>query len=70
MLRADDVEVAGERAEQVADGRGVFYTNLEDKDRTLAIDLRSRAVTKTWLPKCGEAGETGAFALRCLPVRG
>lgn len=43
----------------VDDGRGVFYTNLEDKDRTLAIDLRSRAVTKTWLPKCGEAGPRG-----------
>ena len=26
----------------VDDGRGVFYTNLEDKDRTLAIDVRTR----------------------------
>lgn len=43
----------------VDDGRGVFYTNLEDKDRTLAIDVRSRAVTKTWLPKCGEDGPRG-----------
>jgi DNA-binding beta-propeller fold protein YncE len=40
-------------------GRGVFYTNLEDKDRTLSIDVRSRAVSKTWLPKCGDAGPRG-----------
>jgi DNA-binding beta-propeller fold protein YncE len=40
-------------------GRGVFYTNLEDKDRTLSIDLRSRAITKTWLPNCGAEGPRG-----------
>ncbi len=50
----------------VDDGRGVFYTNLEDKDRTLAIDVRSRAVTKTWTPKCGEAGPRG-LALDAKP---
>lgn len=43
----------------VDDGRGIFYTNLEDKDRTLSIDLRSRKVTKTWLPECGEEGPRG-----------
>ncbi|HXY41641.1 MAG TPA: hypothetical protein VEQ10_18330 [Vicinamibacteria bacterium] len=43
----------------VDDGRGVFYTNLEDKDRTLAIDVRRRSVTGTWLPKCGEEGPRG-----------
>src|SRR5262249_40487251 len=39
--------------------RGVFYTNLEDKDRTLAIDLHTHAVTKNWAPGCGEAGPRG-----------
>lgn len=39
--------------------RGVFYTNLEDKNRTLSIDIRSRAVTKTWMPKCGDDGPRG-----------
>ena len=39
--------------------RGVFYTNLEDKDRTLTIDVRSRRITKTWLPACGEDGPRG-----------
>jgi DNA-binding beta-propeller fold protein YncE len=40
-------------------GRGVFYTNLEDKDRTLAIDVRTRNVTATWSPGCGEKGPRG-----------
>jgi DNA-binding beta-propeller fold protein YncE len=43
----------------VDDERGVFYTNLEDKDRTLAIDTKNRQVTKTWLPGCGEDGPKG-----------
>ncbi len=43
----------------VDDGRGVFYTNLEDKDRTLRIDVRTRKVTATWMPSCGEEGPRG-----------
>lgn len=43
----------------VDEGRGVFYTNLEDKNRTLAIDVRTRALTKTWLPKCADDGPRG-----------
>ena len=43
----------------VDDTRGVFYTNLEDADRTLRIDLTSRQVTSTWMPGCGEAGPRG-----------
>jgi DNA-binding beta-propeller fold protein YncE len=43
----------------VDDGRGIFYTNLEDKDRTLSIDVRSRKVTSTWQPECGEEGPRG-----------
>jgi DNA-binding beta-propeller fold protein YncE len=43
----------------VDDARGLFYTNLEDKDRTLAIDLAARKVVKTWLPGCGEDGPKG-----------
>ncbi|HEY2744608.1 MAG TPA: YncE family protein [Polyangia bacterium] len=43
----------------VDDDRGVFYTNLEDKDRTLAIDIKSRHVAQTWLPACGENGPKG-----------
>lgn len=36
-----------------------FYTNIEDKDRTLAIDLKSRKTVATWNPGCGEDGPHG-----------
>ncbi|HEX3527382.1 MAG TPA: hypothetical protein VH988_09965 [Thermoanaerobaculia bacterium] len=39
--------------------RGRFYTNLEDKDRTLAIDLASRKTIATWNPACGKDGPHG-----------
>ena len=32
----------------VDDEAGVFYTNLEDKDRTVAIDVRTRKVIGNW----------------------
>jgi DNA-binding beta-propeller fold protein YncE len=43
----------------VDETRGVFFTNLEDRDRTLTIDIRSRQVTSTWVPGCGAAGPRG-----------
>jgi DNA-binding beta-propeller fold protein YncE len=43
----------------VDDARGVFYTNLEDKDRTLTIDIKRHEVTRTWMPGCGEDGPKG-----------
>lgn len=36
-----------------------FYTNLEDKDKTLAIDLATRKTVATWAPECGEDGPKG-----------
>ncbi len=39
--------------------RKVFFTNLEDKDKTVVVDVVKRAVTKTWEPKCGEDGPKG-----------
>ena len=39
--------------------RNRFYTNLEDKDLTLAIDLTSHAIVATWKPNCGEDGPRG-----------
>jgi DNA-binding beta-propeller fold protein YncE len=38
---------------------GLFYTNLEDKDRTLRISTATRKVTGTWMPDCGEEGPRG-----------
>jgi DNA-binding beta-propeller fold protein YncE len=43
----------------VDDARGLFFTNLENRDRTLAIDLRTHEITATWLPSCGEDGPKG-----------
>lgn len=39
--------------------RNRFYTNLEDTDRTLAIDLTSHKTMATWNPACGEDGPHG-----------
>jgi DNA-binding beta-propeller fold protein YncE len=39
--------------------RGRFYTNLEDKDLTLAIDLATHSTVATWKPECGEEGPHG-----------
>jgi DNA-binding beta-propeller fold protein YncE len=39
--------------------RGRFYTNLEDKDRTVAIDLKTHETVATWNPTCGGGGPHG-----------
>jgi DNA-binding beta-propeller fold protein YncE len=39
--------------------RAVFFTNLEDRDQTLAIDVKTRKVTATWSPGCGKEGPRG-----------
>jgi DNA-binding beta-propeller fold protein YncE len=56
--------------------RNRFYTNLEDKDRSLAIDLTSHAVVATWNTACGEGGPHGirlaepeGFLLLACPAR-
>lgn len=44
-----------------------FYTNLEDKDRTIAISLKTRKTVAMWKPFCGEEGPRG---LRVDPEAG
>jgi len=39
--------------------RGRFYTNLENKDKTLAIDLKTHRTLATWNPNCGSDGPHG-----------
>lgn len=39
--------------------RGRFYTNLEDKDRTVAVDLKTHETVSTWNPACGGGGPHG-----------
>ena len=42
--------------------RNRFYTNLEDKDLTLGIDLKSHKTVSTWKPNCGPEGPHGIHA--------
>ena len=54
------IALAGEpEGYAVDDKRGVFYTNLEDADRTVAIDIKGRKIVSTWQPSCGESGPKG-----------
>lgn len=39
--------------------RGLVFTNLEDKNRTLSIDARSHKVLASWATGCGEKGPRG-----------
>jgi hypothetical protein len=43
----------------VDEARGLFFTNLEDKNGTLAIDVKTHKVTSTWKPGCGADGPRG-----------
>ena len=55
----------------VDEERGLFYTNLEDKDRTLAIDLETRKVVATWPPAAARTGRgPGARPRALLALRG
>jgi DNA-binding beta-propeller fold protein YncE len=47
----------------------IVYTNLEDKDKALAVDVKSRKVRSTWEAGCGEEGPRGvAFDARLALV--
>jgi DNA-binding beta-propeller fold protein YncE len=41
------------------ESRGRVFTNLEDKDRTLTIDLATRKTIQDWPSGCGEGGPKG-----------
>jgi DNA-binding beta-propeller fold protein YncE len=43
----------------VDEKRGLVFTNLEDKDKTLVIDAKARKVVTSWEPQCGEKGPRG-----------
>ena len=55
-----DVKVDGSpEGYAVDESSGVFYTNLEDKDRTVAIDIRTRKIVANWPSGCGAEGPRG-----------
>lgn len=43
----------------VDEAHGIFFTNLEDKGGTLAIDVKTRQVKATWSADCGADGPRG-----------
>lgn len=43
----------------VDEQRGIVFTNLEDRNKTLVIDARARKVTDTWDTGCGAKGPRG-----------
>lgn len=43
----------------VDEAHGIFFTNLEDKDQTVSIDVKTHKVTATLDAKCGSAGPRG-----------
>ena len=54
------IKIDGDPEGLVVDAaRGLFYTNVEDKDRTLEIDVRTRKVVASWPAGCGAAGPRG-----------
>ena len=54
------IKIDGDPEGYVVDAaRGLFYTNVEDKDRTLAIDVRTRKIVASWPAGCGAAGPRG-----------
>ena len=49
------IALAGKPEAAVADGRGLMFIDIEDKNQLQAIDLKTRAVVATWsLPGCDE----------------
>ena len=68
-IRILDAKTLEEKAKLTFDGnpegyavdpvRGRFYTNMEDLDKSLAIDLKTRKTVATWNPSCGKGGPHG-----------
>jgi DNA-binding beta-propeller fold protein YncE len=56
----ETMKLAGEpEGFAVDDENHLFFTNLEDKDKTLIINSATRGVVKSWSPGCGADGPKG-----------
>jgi len=42
--------------------RGLFFTNMEDKNQTVAVDIKSHAIKATWNLTCSSDGPRGIAA--------
>jgi len=57
---AATISVPGEPEGYAVDAEhGLFYTNLEDKDKTLTIDVATHKILATWSTGCGGEGPRG-----------
>jgi DNA-binding beta-propeller fold protein YncE len=56
---AATIAVNGPEGYAVDDEKGLFYTNQEDADRTLAFDVKTRKQVSDWPAGCGETGPRG-----------
>ena len=43
----------------VDEDRGLFFTNLEDKESTIVLDVKTHQITASWKPGCGSEGPRG-----------
>jgi hypothetical protein len=43
----------------VDEGHGLFFTNLEDKNKTVVIDVKTHVIKATWDAGCGADGPRG-----------
>ena len=53
------IKVDGPEGYALDSVHGLYFTNQEDKDKTLAIDIKTRKIVSTWEPGCGKEGPRG-----------
>ncbi|MGH7280797.1 MAG: YncE family protein [Polyangiaceae bacterium] len=57
------IKMAGSPEGSAVDAaHGFFLTNLEDKDKTLVIDVKTHKIVHTWASGCGTEGPRGVVA--------
>jgi DNA-binding beta-propeller fold protein YncE len=57
------IKLEGDPEGYAVDGsRGLFFTNLEDKNKTVVIDVAAHKPKATWTPDCGSDGPRGIAA--------
>ena len=60
LLQKGKVTLAGKpEGYSVDTDQGLFFTNLEDRDQTVVIDVHRREVVATWDTGCGKEGPRG-----------
>ncbi len=63
LRAAGRIELPGRPEGYAVDEKaGRFFTNLEDKDRTLAVDVKSHRVVRNWPAQCGGDGPGGSHS--------